>query len=552
MAGIEITRNRARLAHYGFLSALGSAVSVLLAAALLTIFAPLRLGGSMTLLVVNGTSMEPGMHTGDFVFVSNQRLPQVGEVAAYRSPTLGVVIHRVIEDDGTRFTFLGDNRTTTDPDQPTREQIVGRLVLHIPNAMRYFRLAVDPKMIGMMSGMIIVIGMIKSPAVVRRKAPQNPFSHRRRTMTSGLKQLSVWNPMGRQLASLAITAILASAVVFLLVMRTGYTESSTKVVGISERGALNYSSTDVPPGLYENDRLSTSQPIIRHTTRQFDVEYDYALSPKDVAIDPGSVSGKYSMIVQLNHDTGWHREFVLTPATPFAGDALHAVAPLDLSRLDDLASRFEEALQLADGLTAYTVRVVVNLDAAGTASGQPFVRQISQAIQFNMTNRVIALDREAKNTALVLTSTPTVKLSGQADRFLNIPIVHRTVTYRQLVPIARTALAVGTVLLAAVLLATAIIRHAKERELIPVRYRDLVVDVTGQDFLPTTDVVFVRRFDDLTRIALLGSVAVMHFAGAKTDLYAVQTATQTFAYQTGADHENRFGAAANSGKVTTP
>ena len=65
-------------------TAFGTAASLLLALVLWVAFAPPSLGGHMTMLVVNGNSMEPGMHRGDVVFVSNLGRPTVGEIAAFR------------------------------------------------------------------------------------------------------------------------------------------------------------------------------------------------------------------------------------------------------------------------------------------------------------------------------------------------------------------------------------------------------------------------------------------------------------------------------------
>jgi signal peptidase I len=534
MKSVKTIAGRRRARQYAFLSVVASGFSILLTVTLLVVFAPVRLGGEMTLLVVNGTSMEPGMHTGDFAFVSRDRLPHVGEIAAYRSPTLGVVIHRVIADDGSRLTLLGDNRTTVDPDHPTYEEVVGRLVMHVPGAARYLRLIGDPRAIAVLvAASILAGGLIGS----KKASTHEMIWHRMRHMrpaAAGMAQLSVWRPFGVQLAGIAATLVVASVALFVFVARSGYTQSSSKVVAFSERGVFDYASSDVPAGLYPDDRLAAPQPVVRGATKQLNIIYDYSLGPKDVPVDPGSVSGSYAITAEIAHDTGWRRDLVLVPPTAFSGDTVHVTAPLVLSQLEDLAARLESALKIQDNLTAYSVRFVATVSAKGTAAGQPFARQVSQSMQFAMTNRVLTLDRDPKNTTLSVTTTPTVTLTSEVARHLNLPIVHLGLPYKDIPWLAWGGMFIGVGLLAVVAVASATTARAAERSAILSRHRDLLVDVTSEELAPKSDVVLVRQFDDLTRIALMASVPVMRFVGETRDLYAVQTATQTFVYHSAA------------------
>src|SRR5690606_18206258 len=64
------------------------------------LFRPGSLGGPATYIVVSGTSMEPLMHTGDFVILQERPHYDVGDVVAYpvRDGTGAgaLVIHRII------------------------------------------------------------------------------------------------------------------------------------------------------------------------------------------------------------------------------------------------------------------------------------------------------------------------------------------------------------------------------------------------------------------------------------------------------------------------
>lgn len=101
---------------------------------------PASLGGSTTLVTVSGTSMQPGMYTGDLAVVRDTDDYAVGEVIAYhpKMPNgeyAAVVIHRIVGGNATSgFVVQGDNNGFEDPWQPVPEQVVGELWFHVPDA----------------------------------------------------------------------------------------------------------------------------------------------------------------------------------------------------------------------------------------------------------------------------------------------------------------------------------------------------------------------------------------------------------------------------------
>src|SRR5687768_6519241 len=85
---------------------------------------PQFLGGPTAVVVVSGTSMEPGLRTGDVAIVHRRPAYRVGDVVAYEVPQgqVGegrVVIHRITGGSATAgFVLRGDNRTTDDQWRP--------------------------------------------------------------------------------------------------------------------------------------------------------------------------------------------------------------------------------------------------------------------------------------------------------------------------------------------------------------------------------------------------------------------------------------------------
>jgi signal peptidase len=95
---------------------------------------PAGMGGSMTYIVVSGPSMEPAYTTGDFVAARAQASYDVGDIVVFSTDN-GSVIHRIIGGDGdTGYVMQGDNNPDVDRWTPTDEEVLGRAVLHVPNA----------------------------------------------------------------------------------------------------------------------------------------------------------------------------------------------------------------------------------------------------------------------------------------------------------------------------------------------------------------------------------------------------------------------------------
>jgi signal peptidase len=98
---------------------------------------PVSLGGDMSYVMVQGTSMEPTYHNGDLVFTRRETVYHRGEVVAFRvggefnDPA--IVIHRIVGGTAIHgFVTRGDNRNRTDPWSPKNANIVGRATFSIP------------------------------------------------------------------------------------------------------------------------------------------------------------------------------------------------------------------------------------------------------------------------------------------------------------------------------------------------------------------------------------------------------------------------------------
>ncbi|MEW6401042.1 MAG: signal peptidase I, partial [Chloroflexota bacterium] len=124
----------------------GIIANLLLIAGLIAIwlaFAPVKLGGAVSYVMINGVSMEPGLHGGDLVLVRKAPQYQIGDVVTYRDGKIGAyVIHRIIAMEQGHYILKGDNNSWVDAYRPTQEETIGKLWLHLPklgNAMQWLR-----------------------------------------------------------------------------------------------------------------------------------------------------------------------------------------------------------------------------------------------------------------------------------------------------------------------------------------------------------------------------------------------------------------------------
>jgi signal peptidase I len=131
----EVPLRWPRLVNRPFLFFKLSVLGILVALVVWTGLLPQQLGGAMSYVITDGTSMLPHIHAGDLVIVRREPSYHVGEVAAYHNQQLrAIVLHRIVAIRGTRFVFKGDNNDFLTTDEPTKTQIVGAEWLQLDGA----------------------------------------------------------------------------------------------------------------------------------------------------------------------------------------------------------------------------------------------------------------------------------------------------------------------------------------------------------------------------------------------------------------------------------
>ena len=145
----------ARLSTSTFIRRLHGVASLLLVLGVAALLWPRSLGGQMSYVMVSGTSMEPGLHTGDLVLVRAGNGYEVGDAIAYRVPdgdvgAGSVVIHRITGGDGERgYTTQGDNRDRADVWLPRGSDVIGERWAMVPAAGNLLQRLRSPLALGL-------------------------------------------------------------------------------------------------------------------------------------------------------------------------------------------------------------------------------------------------------------------------------------------------------------------------------------------------------------------------------------------------------------------
>ncbi len=127
---------------------------------------PQQWGGTMTYVITSGTSMQPMFTAGDLGVLRSAHDYRVGDVVAYRSEELGrVVMHRVRTQDDGVYTFQGDNNDFVDPDRVRQDQLLGRLVLRVPQVGPVLQWLLRPV------NLLLVVGGLFLLLADRRREP---------------------------------------------------------------------------------------------------------------------------------------------------------------------------------------------------------------------------------------------------------------------------------------------------------------------------------------------------------------------------------------------
>ena len=274
-------------------------------------FAPTRLGGDSIYVVTSGISMEPRFHTGDLAILRPASSYEVGEIVGYKSPHIGIVLHRIIGKKGGDFLMKGDNNNFVDPYHPAPSDVVGRLWLHVPKVGRLIN---SPKNreTSVVVAAVAMAGVIGVPVEEERRRRRK--SIRRDGASAGRAKGS--RPPSRRprgggpiMAVIGLPGQVAASIICVIALAAlvlgafSFTRSTTAVTTghLSYRQTGTWSYTAAAKGdVYANGVATTGQPIFLAVAPVVKVAFSYRF----VSALPTRLTGRAGLTAVLTSSNG--------------------------------------------------------------------------------------------------------------------------------------------------------------------------------------------------------------------------------------------------------
>jgi signal peptidase I len=346
-------------------------------------FAPIGIGGQSRYVVTSGISMEPHFHTGDLAIVRPVSNYRVGEIVAYWSTLLHtVVLHRIIAKDGNAYVFKGDNNHFIDPVRPTRSELLGKLWLHVPHFGRVLQMLHTPVAAALLCavvGLLTLFGVTEGRRRRRRRRKGETGSGR-----LGIPTVNIFRDHRPINFGALLTASALAAAAFVVLGMIAFTRPASRAVpstaAYTQQVQFGYSAHVRSGLIYPTGTVTTGDPIFLTLVRRVGVSIDYRLN----AAAPSKVTGTEEVLLQINGPSGWSRNLVVTPPTPFSTDHTTTEVTLTIPALQSLLARVA-ALTGGAGLADDTVSVVPQITVKGTVAGHPINSTFAPALSFGLT-----------------------------------------------------------------------------------------------------------------------------------------------------------------------
>lgn len=476
-----------------------AAILFLLVAAGWVLFAPQQLGGQTAYVIVNGNSMEPGMKRGDLAVVRRADDYRPGDVVTYRHPEVGHVIHRIVDEEGGRYTLQGDNNDFTDSYRPGRGEVVGRLWFTVPGAGRLLWHLRDP----LWGGLVLFVafaGLLGGSAGTRRAAARPAGRHHQRG--GGHPMAPIYRNWQDAFALLLAVGLAFGALAWVGFSR-GLEKSVPADLEYTQRGEFIYDAAAADGSIYDAGRATTGEPVYLRLSDRVTFGFSYEF----LASRPAAVSGSYQLVAELGDASGWKRTIPIGEPGTFEGTAFQAKGTLDLAAVREQIAALEAQSGVVNDRYSVTIKPQVRI--SGELDGLPFERGFEAAAL------PLALDRSrlwlnsADPEGLLRPSETSVvtaqRLVGNAVQlwFVRVPVLA-----------ARIAGAAGAVI--AFGAAGALVAAAARRgwgEPSSAASGAAAVRIAGSGRFESADVIDVASMADLERIAERTGGIILQEAG---------------------------------------
>jgi len=483
-----------------------SALILVLMAALWFTFAPVQFGGQTTYIMIAGASMEPSLHYGDLV-VAREELPyEVGEVVTYRHPTIGPVIHRIIDRTGDTYTFKGDNNDWIDSYKPTSAELIGKSWIRIPGAAKLLQKLRSSSGIILLSlaiGFMVLLTFSRNSLLgdEQPKKDEQPVTKRS-------KPLSFSSYLEGTL--FALFAVLLGAILLgIFAFINPLTQSVPADIPYDHRGAFSYEAVG-SSGVYDDGKIQSGDAIFHALTHEFDLAFNYQLSTPEIK----NIKGSYRILLEVSEPNGWRRQIELSPETEFQGESFSTKVPISLGHILTLVYR----LKIYTDLTrqVFNVDIIPVVKVQGTLGDQTFEDSFAPRLSFLLDDVQLYLGGSSPFGEGTDPLKPVQ--SGFLPRQQQIPATLNILGLKPTVQTARwiAGVAFGVSLLVIATILVPFLRASMQSpsEKIRIQFNEVLLDIRELPVKAASDDIEVDRFEDLAKLAeKTDSVSFHHVEG---------------------------------------
>jgi signal peptidase I len=474
-------------------------------------FAPPQIGGSTGYAVLYGVSMEPHLHRGDLVLTRSEAQYDVGDVIAYRSPTLHrTVLHRIVARDGNRFVTKGDNNDFLDPDHPSAGDVVGKRWLRVPGAGTLLLRLRSPAALAIIASLLLLSLAGGGLASRRRRGRETP----------AIPSLSSGTAL-----QLAAAVAVAAGILAALAFTTAPTRTVQQPGAYELVGTFGYSGAARKGSIYQQPRLASGDPIFFGLVHAVSVRFGYRLDSRLPFL--GRSSSRLDAV--LTDGKGWRRRFVLQPWSSARGSVGTLRGRLDVDALRRDLRRFEAAVRSGGG---YTLTVQPRVAVKGTILGQSVREYFAPALALRVDDTRIWLDSAGSSGAGQPASTLERSKSGTLPGFEpnSIRISKLTLPVRATRRGSAIVLALAVLSLLVLLWRRLAGRKGEEPVRIAARYGDRLVPVEHGIADATGLAVKVSSFESLVALADHYEEPILYEQRGRLHLYAVRHGGAVYHY----------------------
>ncbi|MGA3221656.1 MAG: signal peptidase I, partial [Acidimicrobiales bacterium] len=496
-------------------------------------------GGDAIYVATSGISMEPRFHTGDLAILRPASSYDIGEIVGYRSPHIGIVLHRIIGEKDGDFLMKGDNNNFVDEYHPAPSDVVGKLWLHVP---KVGRLVNSPRKREVSAGVVAaaLAGMVAVPeARKRRRRPKgadrgrSSGSHTKgflplsRRPGGGGAMMGVLGLPGQVAASIISVVALAALVLGAFSFTRPTTAVVTEHLFYRQSGTWSYSAA-AKGDVYPNGVATIGQPIFLKVAPVVKVAFVY----KFASALPVSLTGRARLTAVLTSSNGWSQTLPVGPKTSFSGTSVQLAGTLDLPAIERLLASITAQIGQTGAGASYTLALEPAVHVSGLLGGSFLLRQgFNPSLSFTLEYNEAQLSNASgsSGTALVQPSAAGfVSVPRTTSAHMSFLGLHPSVAVSREVAAWALAASVLAFLGVAVLLRKA--SRAAETKRIDARYGSIMVGVERPEGLGGAGSVRVVNIEDLVKIAEHQGRMILHSAWESGQDYFLHDQSLTYIY----------------------